>query len=227
VVPTTLVGVLVFVASVGPGYVYVKVAERWRPYVERTALREAAEIIVTGSIATSVGVLVALMFGKLLSFLDVTALSNQTGQYVVRHPGHASLGVLVVLVVSYGLAWLVAANMPGRGARVYPDSAWYAMLERRLPAEHAIVATVELRDGRRITGLVRSFTAEQTPVDDREITLGRSEIDSMKVLLPQAEQPTDLGDDFIILRGGDIANLAARYVPLQPPAPTAPNPINS
>ena len=213
-VPTTFVGVLVFVASVGPGYVYVKVAERWRPYVERTPLREAAEIIVTGSIATSVGTLIALIIGKSTHFLNVVALSNHPGRYVVRHPGDASLGALVLLTVSYGLAWLVAANMPGRGPRVYPDSAWYAMLERRLPPDHAIVATVELRDGRRITGLVRSFTAEQTSVDDRELTLGRSEIDSMKVLLPQADDPSDLGEDFIILRGGDIANLAARYVPL-------------
>ncbi len=112
-VATTLVGVLVFVASVGPGYVYVKVAERWRPYVERTALREAAEITVTGSIATSVGTLVALIVGKWTHFLNVVALSNHPGRYVVRHPGDASLGV--------SCSWPSATGWLGSWRRTCPD----------------------------------------------------------------------------------------------------------
>lgn len=217
--PTTLVGVLVFVASVGPGYVFVKVVERWRPYSERTALREAAEIVVTGCIATLLGLVAALALGKASGFLDVKSIASRPGRYFVVHAGHAGLGVLVVLGVSYGLAWAVARFSPGKGAKVFPDSAWYANFERRLPKNHAILATVELKDGRRVTGLVHAFTAEHTAVDEREITLTRSTADTMKVALPPDGELAELGDQFIMLRGSDIANIAASYVTTEPAEP--------
>lgn len=214
-VPSTVVGVLVFVASVGPGYVYVKTADRWRPYAERTALRETAQIVVTGSIATVVGVVVALvLLGKHWHFIDLATLSRRPGNYIATNPGRAGVALAIVLLVSYGLAWLVARFAPGRGAEVFPDSGWFAAFERRLPRGHAIRATVELVDGRRVTGLVQAFTAEQTPVDDRELTLTKSLSSNMKVVLPPDSAETELNDQFIMLRGSDIRNISASYVPV-------------
>jgi Family of unknown function (DUF6338) len=222
VIPSTLTGVLAFLASVGPGYVYVRIAEQWRPYVQRTPLREAAEIVVSGSLATLVAVVVALIFGNLTGFLDLHELAVHPGHYLVESPENAGLALLIVALVSYGLAWALATNAPGKGSRVFPDSGWYAAFERKRPRDHAIVATAELRDGRKLTGLVKAFTAEQMPVDERELTLERTSVSRMLVLMPGSELPQELDEDFIVLRGSEIVYVAATFVPRgDPPAPAA------
>ena len=212
--PSTVTGVLVFLASVGPGYVYVKVREQWRPYVERTPLREAAEIIVSGALATTVGVVVALIAARIFHFISLRGLANAPGHYLVVHPGRTGVGLVIVLVVSYGLAWAVAYLTPGKGPRVRPDSAWYGTFEHDRPKNHGIVVTAELRDGRAVTGAVRSFTAEQTPVDDRELTLAAPTDAPLRVRLPNGEEAS-IRDTFIILRGSEILYVAGTYMPLK------------
>lgn len=198
-------------ASVGPGYVYVRVAERWRPYRERTVLREAAEIVVSGSLATLVGVVVALLVARVTDLLpDREALIDGAGRYLVFHPGRMGLTLLIVLTVSYGLAWLVARFAPGRGAEVFADSGWYGALERKLPKAHGVVATVELQDGRTIAGVVRAFTAEPTPVDDRELMLASSGTSPMLVRTPDG-RVTSIDDQFVLLRGDQIRYITGKY----------------
>ena len=214
-IPSSVTGVLAFLASVGPGYVYVRIRELWRPSVERTALREAAQMVVSGSLATLIGVVVALNLGKWWGFLEAHELAGHPGTYLATHPKKAGVALLVLLVVSYGLAALLARFGPGKGARVFPDSGWYASFERRLPKNHGIRATVELRDGRKVSGLILAFTAEQTPVDDRELTLVRAQDKPMHVVLPQSATETALDEDFIVLRGSEIANVAASFMPAE------------
>jgi hypothetical protein len=174
--------------------------------------------VVTGSLATLVAVVVALLVGKIVGFLDVDAIAKAPGHYLITHPEDLVFALVVVFLVSYGLAWLVATYAPGKGPRVFPDSGWYAAFERMRPEGHVIVATAEMRDGRKLTGLVQSFTAEQTPTDDRELTLKRSTISSMQVLMPDGRQE-DLNEDFIILRGSEIVYVAASFVPASPSVP--------
>ena len=210
-IPSSVTGLVVFLASVGPGYVYVRVAERWRPYRERTGLREAAEIVVSGSLATLVGVVVALLVARVTDLLpDREALIDGAGRYLVFHPGRMGLTLLIVLTVSYGLAWLVARLAPGRGAEVFADSGWYGALERKLPKAHGVVATVELQDGRTIAGVVRAFTAEPTPVDDRELMLASSGTSPMLVRTPDG-RVTSIDDQFVLLRGDQIRYITGKY----------------
>jgi hypothetical protein len=215
VIPSSVTGVLAFLASVGPGYAYVRIRENWRPYVERTALRETAQIVVAGSLATLVAVVVTLYLGESWGFLDVSALAANPGYYLTTHPGKAGVALAVVLAVSYGLAVGIARFGPGRGARVFPDSGWYAGFERRLPRDHGIKATVELRDGRKIAGIIEAFTAEQTPVDDRELTLVRAQHEPMMVWSRDGQE-SSLDEDFIVLRGSEILYVAASFVPAEP-----------
>jgi hypothetical protein len=219
VIPTTLTGVLVFLASVGPGYVYVQVIERWRPLAQRSTFRETIEVIVAGSLATTVGVTVALIVGKQTGLLDVVALSRHPGNYLATHPARTGAALLVVLAVSYGAAWAVPRFAPGKGARVYPDSGWYGAFERRLPKGFGIVATVELKDGRSVAGAVSSFTAEQTPIDDRELVLAAPPGKAMAVRMPNGAT-SELNDQFILLRGDLVAYVSASYAPLESSAAT-------
>lgn len=215
-IPSTLTGVLVFLASVGPGYLYVRVIEQWRPFRERTPFREAAEIVVSGALATTVAVVLSMNIGQQTGLLSIAALATDPGQYLARHPPRAGGVIAIVLALSYGIAYATARLSPGKGAKVYPDSAWYGAFERELPDEHAIVATVELRDGRRVVGLIRSFTAEPTPVDDRELTLcaptGGAMLASAAGGLPQP-----IPDQFMLLRGSEISNVSFTYRPIVAP----------
>jgi hypothetical protein len=211
VIPSSVTGLVVFLASVGPGYVYVRVAERWRPYRERTVLREVAEIVVSGSLATLVGVVVALLVARVTDLLpDREALINGAGRYLVFHPGRMGLTLLIVLVVSYGLAWLIARFAPGRGAEVFADSGWYGALERKLPKNHGVVATVELQDGRTIAGVVGAFTAEPTPVNDRELMLAATNTSPMLVRTGDGGV-TSISDQFVLLRGDEIRYITGTY----------------
>lgn len=210
-IPSTVTGLVVFLASVGPGYLYVRVAERWRPYRERTVLREAAEIVVSGSLATLVGVVVALLVARVVNVIpNREALIDAPGRYLILHPGRMGLTLLIVLVVSYGLAWLIARFAPGRGAEVFADSGWYGALERKLPKDHGVMATVELQDGRTIAGAVRAFTAEPTPVDDRELMLAGSGESPMLVRMPDGHV-TSIKHQFVLLRGDQIRYITGEY----------------
>jgi uncharacterized protein DUF6338 len=213
-VPNTLLGVLAFLASAGPGYAYVKIAERWRPPVERTALREAAELVVIGSLATTIGIVIALVVGDVARFLDTVLLAERPGRYLVTEPLRAGAALLIILGVSYGGAAL-AAFLIHKGRRpIYPDSAWWGAFERHLPTDHGIYATVELKDGRAITGGVHSFTAEPVAVDNREITLGAPANRRLEVRRRGEEEPIPIEDHIVLLRGSDIACVSARYLPV-------------
>jgi hypothetical protein len=212
--PSTLLGVLAFLASAGPGYAYVKIAERWRRPAERTALREAMELLVIGSLATALGVLVALIVGDEGGFLDTVALAERPGRYMVTHPVELGAALLIILAISYGGAVLAALLIHKDRKRVYPDSAWWGAFERRLPAGHGVYATVGLKDGRAITGGVHSFTAEPVAVDDREIALA-APVNKPLTVRRGDEEPIALADTLVLLRGSDIAYVSARYLPVQ------------
>ena len=213
-IPSTLLGVLAFLASAGPGYAYVKIAERWRRPAEKTALREAMELLVIGSLATALGVLAALIAGDERGFLDTVALAERPGRYMVTHPLEIGAALLIVLVISYGGAVLAALLVHKGRRRVYPDSAWWGAFERRLPEGHGVYATVGLKDGRAITGGVHSFTAEPVAVEDREIALAAPG-DQPLIVRRGDEEPVALADRLVLLRGSDIAYVSARYFPVK------------
>ncbi len=62
------------------------------------------------------------------------------------------------------------------------------------------------------------FTAEQIPVDDRELVLGAPSDSALRVRLPDGAEST-VRDRFIILRGSEILYVSGTYAPLVPPAP--------
>jgi hypothetical protein len=213
VIPSTILGLVVFAAAVGPGYTYVKTAERWRPASERTPLREAAEIVVTGSLATAVGVVVALLALDAIRGSELAAIAQDPARHLITHPAELAGGLVVVVVVSYGGSFGVAKLLHRGRLRVFSDSAWYGAFERDLPESHGIYATVGLRDGRAITGGVRSFTAEPGPVDDRELCLHAPSNQPMSVRTADGwEGP--LREQFVLLKGSDIQYIAGSYLPL-------------
>jgi hypothetical protein len=74
--------------------------------------------------------------------------------------------------------------------------------------------TVELKDGRRVVGVARSFTYEFA--DNRELAL-RSPL----AVQLRADTPLiDSDDAFIVLRENEISSIAGRYVEKSPTSDT-------
>lgn len=213
-IPETLVGLALFAAAVGPGYLYVRIAERREPRQERTQLFEAAELLVIGASTTAVTVLAVLALAELVGFIDTVELTKEPGAYLVTEPARILPAVVLTLAGSYGGAWGVAKVVHRRStAEIRPnDSGWFGAFERDRPKDSGILGTVELRDGRLIMGVVRSATTEQTT--DRSITLSAPLDAPLQVRSADGQTVTAIADDFIVLDGQDVLYVSGRYRPV-------------
>ena len=210
--PDTLLGLVLFAAGAGPGYLYVRLSEARQPRRERTALSEAAELVVFGALSSAVAFLIALTIGEVTDLLDTAQLASDPTRYVATEPLRSLLALVLVVVVSYGGVWLATTQILHRGeATISPgETAWYGVFHRMLPKDHGVYATVELRDGRAVAGLVIAYTPE--PDDPREIVLSRP-VDGSLWLRNEDGDAVPLPDTFIVLQGTDIFSVSGRYTP--------------
>jgi hypothetical protein len=171
VIPDTLLGLLLFVGSIGPGYVWVRVEERRRPREERSAILEAAELAFVGVACTGCSALVVLAVVNEWDGLEVdtSRLAREGVSYLVAEPVRALGILLVILAFSYGLAWGGAQLRFGRQKTIVTGhNVWDEMLG--LGKKQLVYATAELRDGRCFAGLVYRWDAGSAS-ERREITL--------------------------------------------------------
>lgn len=77
----TLLGLLLFAASLGPGYVYLRVAELREPRQERSQLVEAAELVFAGVVASTIGSLVIVAIAEATETVDVDELALDPASY--------------------------------------------------------------------------------------------------------------------------------------------------
>lgn len=212
--PDTLLGLVVFAAGAGPGYLYVRLSQAREPRYERTTLEEAAEFVVFGALSSGIAVLLALVIGEATNLLNTRALADDPTRYIATEPLRSLVALVLVVGVSYGGVWLVTVKVLHRGkATISPgETAWYGVFHRMLPEEHGAYATVELRDGRAVAGLVIAYTPE--PEDPREIVLSRP-VDGSLWLRDAEGNTIELPDTFMVLQGADILAVSGRYTPTQ------------
>jgi uncharacterized protein DUF6338 len=213
VLPNTLLGLVVFTAGAGPGYLYVRLSQVRSPRYERSNLEEAVEFVVFGALTSAVAVLSALVLGEWTNLLDTNRLSEGPAAYVTTEPLRALGAFLIVIGLSYGLVWLVATRLLHPNApTIRPgETGWYAAFHRFLPENHGVYGTVELRDGRAIAGLIVSYTLEAD--DSRELVLSKPADDSIWLRSINGEA-TQLPDTFMVLNGSDIYAVSGRYTPV-------------
>ena len=215
-IPETVVGVVVFIAGAGPGYLFVQLAERYGPRRDRSTLEEAAELLVVGSLATAVSFLLAVG----IVGIDATAVSEDPGRYALDHPWRLLALLTITIAFSYGGVWLLTTRLlyGGKRREVEPGgSMWYAAFKRLVPAEHGTLVTVERKDGSAVSGLLGSATADESehrdlliiPPENRDI-YSRATRDGPAVALQES---------FVIVRGEDIDLIAGRYLPVTPAEP--------
>ena len=208
--PDTLLGLVVFAAGAGPGYLYVRLSQARQPRYERSTLEEAAEFIVFGALSSGLAVLLALTLGDATNLLDTSELASDPARYVATEPLRSLLSLVLVIVFSYGGVWLLTTKVLHRGEiNISPgETAWYGVFHRMLPEGHGVYATAELRDGRAVAGLVIGYTPE--PDEPRELVLSRP-VNGKLWLRDKDGKAVELPDTFIVLQGADIAAVSGRY----------------
>lgn len=210
--PDTLLGLVVFAAGAGPGYLYVRLSQARQPRYERSTLEEAAEFVVFGALSSGIAVLLALTIGEATNLLDTAKLAEDLTRYVATEPLRSLTSLALVIGISYGGVWVVTTKLLHPGvANISPgETAWYGVFHRMLPEEHGVYATVELRDGRAVAGLVIAYTPE--PDEPRELVLSRP-VDGKLWVRDRDGNAVELPDTFIALQGADIAAISGRYTP--------------
>jgi hypothetical protein len=218
--PDTLLGLVVFSAAAGPGYLYVRLSRAREPRYERTTLEEAAEFVVFGALSSGFAILLTLGVGDAVEFLDTDKIGEDATGYAVDEPLRVLAALAAVLAVSYGSVYLVTTQLVHRGApTISPgETAWYAAFHRMLPKDHGAYVTVELRDGRALAGLVIAYTPDND--EPREILLSRP-VDGSLWVRDEHGNAEELPDAFIALQSPDILAVSGRYTAKAAPAVTA------
>jgi hypothetical protein len=207
VIPGTALGLVLAVAALGPGYVYLRVAERRSARPERSSLLEAVELAVVGALASTAALLVVGALADWTHVANAHWLAADPASYTGHHP----LRLLWLVALTLGLAYLIAfaaAKVIHRTPDVIrpAGSAWTEAFINKCPKGCATVLTVELRDGRKVEG---THGAHTPSVDyNRELYLRAP----LRVQAGPASAPACLdSDSFMVLRETDILAVSGKY----------------
>jgi hypothetical protein len=205
VTPTSLFGLIVVAAVLGPGYAFLRIAERRNPRPDRSPLLEVTELVTVGGVCTAVAATVALVSARKLG-MDLASLARDGTTYSLGHSASIAALFLSVLAGSFALS-ILAARLSYRGLppSIRLHSAWHEVLRR----QHGMspYATLELKDGRVVAGPVAFYTVEEAPPDCRDIVLLRPIQAATKVGAVFVE----VDDHRLVIRGSDIVALGVQY----------------
>ena len=211
-IPSTLLAVVVFAASIGPGYVWVSVAETRTPRRPRTQLLELAELVIVGALASTVAFLVVASIAIWRGWLDTDAIASDGTEYLLRNPTTALSVVFAGLALAYLGAYLFARlRYWGKPPIIeHGYSAWHRMLGHT--RGRSTYATVDLRDGTTVAGWVYLCTVDEVPPAERDLVLMAAS-KPIKIREAGGERFFDSSDRAILLNGADVVSVSARYYP--------------
>jgi uncharacterized membrane protein YvlD (DUF360 family) len=207
VTPTlTFVGLLLFVGSVGPGYVYLRTSEKREPRQDRTALIEAAELFVVGTLATGITVGILSAGAMAMKQLDIVRLTRTPVEYLANQPLRVLILGLAAIILSHLAAWGAARIVhAGKEASLRPESTVWHETFRRVAIGGPVFVTLELVDGRRVSGYLHTYSIDR-PAEPREISLQKP----IFALARAMNERVRVDADFFVIREDRIANLAVR-----------------
>ena len=165
---------LSFFLLVAPGIVFQIRRERRRPYVERTAFREASIVALASFVLSGVSLLLLIGVRMLAPDLmpDPGAWLEQGAGYVKEHYPVVSGFLFAQGFLAIGLA-LVVEEVTGREqvASIREVSAWYRLFHEQVPHGTRPFVGVGLTDGSMYFGYVAGYSVEHQPAE-RELELG-------------------------------------------------------
>lgn len=230
--PNTLIGLLIFVLLLAPGFTYSSYRSRSRPVEKPTALQELSGIalrsVFYNGVALAIFAIVRIRFPHATP--DVGALIRRPNAYAVEHYGQLALwgsGLLGLACLLALLAALVASsdkvNPPWGFGWLFPrgsvgaEPAWWVLFEAH-PEDQVYVGCV-LEDGSYLGGWVNSYSPDSDETPDRELTLAGP----ITYRGSDDDEPADLGVSAVAVSARRLSYLTVTYVPPptseQPEAP--------
>jgi hypothetical protein len=180
-VPTTVLGVLLFVVLLAPGFAHTLVKERRSPRQVFSVFRETVSLVLVGIVADTVCLLLFFLVQAIApGILNVTAFLRDPGGYAAVHYVRLTLLIVVLLGIATVGAAVAAAKpvrrvagalrgRPAAGEHQAYLSAWWLLFTAN-PGSRVHVGCL-LDDGSYVAGMLRSFNQAGDDVQDRELTL--------------------------------------------------------
>lgn len=162
-------------------------------------------MVAVGGLFSLVAAAGALLVARETSLIDTQSLISEGPKYFVAHPLRGLLLLAGGAVSAFLLAW-AAARLAYRGhlPTQSPGTTWWHVLGAR--KEVAAAATLGLRSGRTVQGVVRSYSMNP-PTEPRDIALGKPlrEVDAAGNVLA-------LSGDVLMVSETEIAWIAIDYI---------------
>ena len=222
--PSTVGGLVIFVAFLVPGFLYFIQRRRLVPQKSVSTLVETATF-ATVSVVTNL--VTAGLFATLRTFLprhtpDVGQLILQGRTYVAPHLGYLLAWATGALFVSSGLGLFLAIG-PQIVRRVpswlTPDivqaSAWYQVLNDEVPKGCQTFVGCDLRDGTYVSGYVDWFNTEVDEVADRDLAL------ASPITVISGGNPQIVNFPRMVISARDVVRMYVSYPKSESPAPPA------
>jgi hypothetical protein len=208
VLPGNLLGIVLLLAAVAPGYVYVRVAERYQSRPERSALVETVELVAIGAACTTVAALLAVGLEGLVDsiVIDISTWASKGNAYLRARPESVARSIGLVLGGACVIAYLSARVVNrGRPAGIVPGITVRAGVFQPAsrPGKRAWVA-VHLKNGSIVEGYLLAYPTGES--DAQSIALqkpiGLTDTDQPRALVP--------GVDRVIITADEITMLGVR-----------------
>jgi len=235
--PTTIGSLVVFIAFLTPGFVYLTRLETRFPSRSYTALRETGMVVSTSLLFNGlvVGVFTVIRFLLPAITPDVGAIVQDAQPYFEYHYASILLWTGTLFVASVGLAWLaavppqwsralvarVAAHGPQRwrallrlwsekesGNRIFFESAWGRAFSGH-DRDHRVHLGLLLKDGTYLYGPLASFNPQLEETDERELVLNRP----ILIRVPTEEEPEEYEADALVVSAGEIKTVSVHRIP--------------
>lgn len=228
--PTTLPGLLLFVALLLPGFTFVLTMRRNRPDRRSSVFEETASVGLVSVLAliVALGIFGLIRVAAPSLTPDVGRLVSDPGEYVETHYASVSLWVIGLLLVASALAWIAAILLGERPAHPSGASAWWRMFEEWRLNRHVRVRC-RLDDGSWVEGTIASFSNAADDSADRDLIL----IEPISYTLPNETRAVPheahavclsarrIVAVFVTYRGDEVASAATSSESASQPASTS------
>lgn len=230
--PSTLLGLAVFVICLAPGLAFIIARQRVAPQQTLSALRETAQLVCASLVAD---VVVLALFGIVRSAWpdhtpDVGRLVREPGEYLraaylsVAWWAVGLLAVAVLLAWTAGLGWwrrvlsFLPAVRPEAAPHESGTSAWWLLFQDK-PGRRVHLGCA-LDDGTYVSGWLASYNTSINESGDRDLTLAAP----IRFRAKGAAQAVELaGTSAVIISARNVVTVFVSYQSAGPaPGPAAP-----
>ncbi|WP_371661326.1 DUF6338 family protein [Streptomyces sp. NBC_00280] len=217
--PSTFIGLLIFIVLLSPGLTYSWAKERSLPSLKLSVFRETATVAFVSTVSVTAASVIFSIFHLVLPATwtpNVGEMVRNPGDYLQSNYVSTFWWAIAVLLLAIILAltcgsWLAFRNFVNRMlfAKPNPDrfqTEWEAAFTRAPGSQ--VVLTLVLEDGRVVTGDLSSRTAAADETVDREITLDAP----IFMQVPGAPEAVEIEVDCIVVSARRISAIMVNYV---------------